>query len=167
MFKTVIAGATALSLTLSTPASATGFTDDQVGSFFIGLLGTAAILHLIENSGGADKSKVEAIRTQPKPTAPTVRALTHPRHDQGVRPRHDPRVTERLRKTLPARCLKTIETRSGEIRLFTRKCIQRHYDFRIDFPQHCERSIRTRDGRRNGWGARCMRQAGYRVERHR
>lgn len=151
MFKTIIAGATAASLAFTAPAQAGGLSEDQIGKLLFGLVATAAIVQLIDNNGQVRTT----VKTDPKPI------LRKPNNGVFSLMQH------RARLTLPARCLKTLQTRQREVRMFTRACIDRHYNFRANFPQHCEISVRTANGRRNGWAARCMRQAGYKVDRPR
>ena len=144
MYKTFIAGITAASLTLTSaaPVSASGIDEERLGQILFGLFATAAVAKIIDSQTDSPK----AVRTKPKQTAPAT-------------PRHNPRMT------LPRRCLRSVAVGTGELRLFTRRCIQRHYDHRVQFPRRCEVSLRTRDGRRNGWDAHCMRKAGYRAGR--
>ena len=147
MYKTLIAGVTALSVTV-TPASARGLSDDQIGQILFGLFATAAIAKIIDGKSGQGAN----VQVQtPRPRAHQPRA-------------HTPRAA---RMTLPARCVVEHRTRNGRVQLFGRRCIAHNYDFKIKFPRRCERDIRTSQGFRSGWEVDCMINAGYRTNRRR
>lgn len=148
MFKTVIAGATALSLSF-TPANAQGLNEEQIGQIIFGLFATAAIAAAIKNN---DQPKQAQVWTQPKPKAEQV--LPTPRHP--VRPRP-------VLQTLPQRCITAVQSNQGRERIFTRSCIARSGLQAASFPRRCERDVVTRAGFRAGWAVRCMRNAGFRV----
>ncbi|MFT4742780.1 MAG: hypothetical protein ACI91Z_000754 [Yoonia sp.] len=142
MFKTLIAGATALSLTF-TPANAQGFNEEQIGQIIFGLFATAAIAKIIKDNNGPALAQAE-------PVAPVVR---------------HPRTPRDARKVLPQRCINAFQTDQGRVRMFTRSCIARHYTHAANFPRNCERDVMTRRGFRTGWAVRCMRNAGFRTDR--
>lgn len=150
MFKTLIAGATALSLTF-TPATAQGLDEDQIGKIIFGLFATAAIAKLIKENNRPAQTHGW---TPPTPRVEHVAPV----------PRH-PQTPRNARKVLPQRCATTVHTRQGRVRMFTRACIAQHYKHAANFPRSCERDIRTREGFRTGWDARCMRNAGFRTDR--
>lgn len=142
MFKTLIAGATALSLTF-TPANAQGFNEEQIGQIIFGLFATAAIAKIIK-----DNNRPALVQSEPVAPVP-----------------HHPRTPRNARKVLPQRCINAVQTDQGRVRMFTRSCIARHYTHAVNFPRHCERDVMTRQGFRTGWAARCMRNAGFRADR--
>ena len=150
MFKTLIAGATALSLSF-TPANAQGLNEDQIGQIIFGLFATAAIAAVIKNSEQAAQTPAQ-IWTQPKPRVDQV--APKPRHPARPRP---------VLQTLPRRCITAVRSSQGSDRIFTRSCIAREGVQTAGFPRRCERDVLTRAGFRAGWAVRCMRNAGFRV----
>ncbi|MFT5064703.1 MAG: hypothetical protein ACJAXK_001424 [Yoonia sp.] len=150
MFKTLIAGATALSLTFS-PASAQGLDEDQIGRIIFGLFATAAIAKIIKDNNRPAQANGW---TQPTPLVDHVAPA----------PRH-PATPRNGRKVLPQRCAQAFHTYQGRVRMFTRSCIARHYRHGANFPRACEQDVMTRDGFRTGWAVRCMRNAGFRTNR--
>lgn len=152
MFKTLIEGATALSLTFS-PASAQGYDEDQIAKIIFGLFATAAIAKIIKEN---NRPALAHGWTQPVPRGEHVAPI--PRHP--VTPRNG-------RKILPRRCINAFQTDQGRVRIFTRSCIARTYAHAVNFPRKCERDVITRQGFRTGWAVRCMRNAGFRIDRRR
>ncbi|SFR55302.1 hypothetical protein SAMN04488005_2830 [Yoonia tamlensis] len=139
MFKSVIAGITALSLTFATamPAQANGFDRDDVGKIIIGIAALAALNAAIENNR----------RDRQQPETPQ-----HP-------------TSGNNQQSLPQSCMERIDTRYGEHRMLMRRCLQRN-DIRVrDLPNRCEVRLFTDDGPRNGFDPACLRQAGYRIDR--
>jgi hypothetical protein len=49
--------------------------------------------------------------------------------------------------------------------MFGSRCLQQNYRYANRLPQHCAQQIRTRQGNRFGYDARCLRGAGYRLAR--
>ena len=141
MFKILIAGATALSLTF-TPANAQGFDEDPIGQIIFGLIATAAIAKIIKDNNRPALAQAEHVAPVPR----------------------DPRTPRNARKILPQRCINAFQTDQGRVRMFTRGCIARHYTYAVNFPRNCERDVLTRQGFRTGWAARCMRNAGFRTD---
>lgn len=81
--------------------------------------------------------------------------------DDDARPeRRDPRW-----RLLPARCLTRVNTRHGPVRMFGKRCMNRHYDHVNRLPQRCEISVRGPRNMRHGYTPRCLRHAGFRIER--
>jgi hypothetical protein len=157
MFKTLIAGATALSLSF-TPATAQGGLDeDQIGKIIFGLFATAAIAKIIKDNKGDAQAQVTT-RTNSWPQRPP-----RAQHVTPI-PRH-PTKPHNLRKVLPQRCVQDFATNQGRVRMLTRGCMARHFPHKIDFPRNCERDVRTHQGFRTGWGARCLRNAGFTIGR--
>jgi|TARA_B110000503_G_C6788301_1_gene266176 hypothetical protein len=142
MYKSLIAGALALTLGMTslapTPAQA-NMSNEQAWGALLGLLIVGAAIHENRDS-------------RPEP-APVVTER--------------PNVTQRPnRNMLPEQCLRRIETRRGEtVRMFGRRCMRNNYRGFNRLPDHCERTVRTDNGRRSGFVPRCLRQAGYRWNR--
>ena len=146
MFKSVIAGVTALSLTFATavPAQANGIDRDDAGKVIFGLVALAVLGAAIENNNRRD--------SQPEVTRDPT-------------PQHPINLGNQQR--LPQSCVRRIETRYGEHRMLLRRCLQRS-DIRVrDLPNRCEVRLFTDDGPRNGFDPACLRQAGYRIDRRR
>ena len=74
----------------------------------------------------------------------------------------------RISKVLPRYCLRRIETRRGDVRMFGKRCLQRNYRYADWLPQDCKIRVKTwRHGHRVtrvGYKPRCLRHYGYRVE---
>ena len=147
MFKSFIAGITALLLTvvIAAPAQANGLDEDETGKILFGLFanGIAAdIINNAQNNGAA---------------APDLRP---------ERPRswYAPRET-RGAKILPRTCLQSVDTRFGDYRMFVRRCMQDNYQFTRNLPGACAVRVVSYNGPRNGWDAECLRERGYRASR--
>lgn len=82
-------------------------------------------------------------------------------------PRPNPPQTQQPQNSnrwvVPAQCRRNFETRQGNVRLFTRNCMQTNWTGNINrLPDHCYSEIRTTAGQtRRGWVPRCLAQAGY------
>lgn len=70
-----------------------------------------------------------------------------------------------LAKTVPPRCLRTIEGRNGVRRYIDRDCAVRAVPRPDRLPGACLQRYRTFHGRTLGYAARCMRAEGWRLER--
>jgi len=68
-------------------------------------------------------------------------------------------------RELPARCLTSVSTRRGDVRMFGERCLRRHYDHVNRLPARCEISVRGPRHMRHGYVPRCLRHAGFRLER--
>jgi len=159
MLKPLIAGITALSLTLAAaaPAHANGLDRENVGKLLLGLATVAAIGIAIENNREDDR------RTTTVTPAQRVNDRTYNWADLN-RPRqrgHDRRAD------LPRDCLRDVETRFGTQRLLGRRCLQRNYAQFDRLPNRCAVRVFSDNGPRNGFDARCLREQGYRINRRR
>ena len=166
MFKIVIAGLMAASLTLTSanPVQAQGLDEDQIGKLLFGLAATAAIVSIINSQ----KSEPD-----PVPEAETRQTWTHPRQPQ-TSPRqqqshtspwqHQPReLAQRL--VVPAQCFASYQTRYGTVRMFARSCMRNNYRHVTSLPRSCAVRALTADGPRDGWDPKCRRDNGYRISR--
>jgi hypothetical protein len=72
------------------------------------------------------------------------------------------RVDTRL---LPGNCLRSVQTRRGQVQMFEQRCLEQNYRFVNRLPRNCAQTIRTDRGHRAGYDARCLRQSGYRLAR--
>lgn len=151
MFKPLIAGITALSLTLSTatPAQAKGLSEDDIGKILFGLAAIATIGALVENND--NRREVQVTRThRPDPT---------PRTQQPHRQRYVDR------SILPRDCLRGYETRFGTHRMFGAQCLRNTYAYSQNLPRSCAVRIFTTDGPRRGFDPACLRGQGYSARR--
>ncbi len=148
MYKTMIAGVTALSLTFASaqPAQANGFSDEDVGKLLFGLIATYAIGSAIKNHN--DRSRSE------------------PQQVERAAPVHQGWVHRPNRNVLPRQCLQRVGTNFGEHRIFNRRCLRQEYAFVSDLPRRCAVRLFTNRGPVRGYDPRCLRESGYRARRH-
>lgn len=138
----VVASSIALTSLTATPSFAGSRDRDKA------LLGIAAFLLLGSALADADRKKSGSRHvTVPEPVKP--RPLP-------------PRIA---RYNLPAKCLKSAETRRGEVRFFGRGCLRKNFRYANALPRQCARQIKTWGKVRNGYAPRCLRKHGYRVRR--
>lgn len=138
---TITAGllATTLALTAVAPNSAEArMSDDEI----VGLLGLLAFGAIIHNRRNNDVAPTPA--PQPQPTA------------------------TRGWRVLPANCISNVTRRNGNtIRMFGQRCLNNNYAHVNRLPEACHVRVRTENGqRRQGYRARCLRDAGFRTNRH-
>ncbi len=162
MFKPLIAGITALSLTLATatPVQAQGMNRDDVGKLLIGLAAVAVIGAAIEQN-----------RDRPRDHSTQV----HDRHQWNGINRNNNNNWSNLnrraennrdnRRTLPRACLRSVETRFGTQRMFGKRCLENNYRHVNNLPGRCAVRVYTNNGPRRGFDPLCLREQGYRAER--
>lgn len=144
-FISLIAGASILITGFAAAPARAG--DDDVARALAAIVGIAIIGAAINDSRRDD-------RTQP--------VIRHGRH---VEPRPLPRRVHR--KLLPRHCLRTYSSRrSGDFTAFGRKCLRNNYAQTKSLPQNCLREVRAKRGRHFAYGARCLRNQGYRSARY-
>lgn len=133
--------ATSLALTSLTPTSASAAMSEDEIAGLIGLLLLGVVIHQSRDNDP------EPVVTPPQPT-----------HDDA----------DRNWRRLPANCRRDIQTRRrGTVRMFTQRCLNNNYRHVDRLPQDCHIRVRTENGqRRQGFAARCLREAGFRVARH-
>jgi hypothetical protein len=154
MMKTLVAGVTALSLTLASaaPAQANGLDREDVGKLLLGLLAVGVVGAAIENNQRREETQVQ------RQGSGSWAELNQPR------PRPDNRHDDR-RRILPYECLQTVETRFGDLRLFGERCLERNYRFAASLPERCEVRVYSDNGPRSGYDPLCLREQGYRTTR--
>ncbi len=159
MMKRLVAGVTALSLTLASaaPVQANGLDREDVGKLLFGLVAIAAVSAAIENNQRRE-NETAATQAHSTPRNGGWAGLNRPQ------PRHDNRRDER-RMTPPYDCLRTVETRFGDLRLFGQRCLERNYRYAADLPERCEVRVYSDNGPRNGYDPLCLREQGYRTNR--
>lgn len=131
--------ATTLALTSITPNSAAARMSDEDIAAILGLLVIGAAIH---NSRNNDAAPVAPSRPQP--------------------------TTTRGWRVLPANCIRNVTRRNGNtIRMFGQRCLNNNYAHVNRLPEACHVRVRTENGqRRQGYRARCLRDAGFRTNRH-
>ncbi len=69
------------------------------------------------------------------------------------------------RRSLPARCLRTIE-RAGrrDRQVLAARCLKRNDVKLARLPESCKLSVRTDRGFRSAYGARCVKRNGWRID---
>ncbi len=148
MYKHMIAGLTALSLTLfSAPAPASALTEDDVGKLIGGAL-TLFVLGKIIEDAGDDKSDKKRARVH-KPHKPH-----HGHAHKPKKPRFAP---------LPAHCIRINDSHSGPRRYFPQRCLSKHYPSYTKLPESCSIYVKAPHGLRKAYGARCLRERGIQV----
>lgn len=151
MFKTLIAGLTALSLSLAPgPATATGLSEDELGQLLFGLVAAGIIGKVIHDNRNRE---VPAQQTQHLPRhAPVERQQPRgQQHWQGS-------------NVLPSACIRQFDTQRGPQRIFGARCLNNRYHDVRSLPAACEIRLRTYDGPRTGYDPRCLRDYGYRSD---
>ncbi|WP_375254612.1 hypothetical protein [Yoonia sp.] len=157
MFKPIIAGITAVSLTFASmaPAYANGVDRDDVGKLLIGIAAIAALNAAIDSNNRNDRSEVRNARTQ---------RANNNRQNWADLNRSRQQNANRGR-VLPRECLRTIDTRFGVQRIFDQRCLNRNYNRVNRLPDRCAVRIYTTNGPRNGYDPLCLREAGFRATR--
>lgn len=173
MYKTFIAGITAISLTLSSaaPAQANGYSEEDIGKFLFGLLATATVVGIINNQ---NNDTVAPTYVPPPAQVHTPRAPhvtpAHPRQPRATP--QQPRTLgqwynsgQRPSKVLPRACLNDVKTRYGAQKMFQRHCLRVNYRGFARLPAACAVRVISVNGPRYGWDPQCMRQRGYSASR--
>lgn len=168
MYKTFVAGITAISLTLSTaaPAQANGFSEDDFGKLVFGLIALAGIATAIDKHSGSSAApdKPDEIRDAwPKPRTP--RHPQQPRNDGYGNNPYSPNWGHTPRIQVPRRCLDAVSTRYGRERIVDGRCIRRTTNLLRSMPRQCRVRLYTQFGPRGGWDPHCLRDNGIRVGR--
>lgn len=142
MFKTAIAGVTALSLTLAsaTPAQAGGISQEDLGKLLFGLVAVATIGTAIKNN---DRNR--QVRNTPQSEQPPQRT--------------------RNQNRLPRRCVDSVDTWYGAQQIVDRDCLEQRYRHVAQLPRQCQVRVYTNRGPRNGFDPHCLRDEGYRLRR--
>lgn len=157
MLKSLIAGVTALSLTMAsaTPIAAQGLDREDIGKLLIGLAAAAVIGAAIEEN-----------REDNRPTQ-----AHHNSNNWGGIDRNRTNNWSNLnrnsnRRALPRDCLRRVETRFGTQRMFGKRCLERNYRQVNSLPGRCAVRVYTDNGPRRGFDPQCLREQGYRSTRH-
>jgi hypothetical protein len=160
---TVSAAAIAITAMGAVPAHAD---DRDAARALAAILGIAVVGALIHENNKDKKRKAYRQAPVHKPHVhrqpPVYQPQVHNR-PQHLRPR--PLPSRANRKLLPGQCFRSIDTRQGTYRIFGQRCLNQHYRFVNSLPSRCHYVFRTPNGKRRGYEARCLRDAGYRLAR--
>ena len=166
MYRKFIGTVAAASLAITAFGAAPARADDEdVARALAALLGIAVVGAIINKS---QKDDHVVTRHQPR----HVYNPPKPRHvaprPRNIKPHVQPRpLPDRVnRRLLPGKCLRTFETRRGAVRRgFGNRCLQNNYRFAHRLPAACRITVRSRQGHRTYYKARCLRDQGYRLAR--
>lgn len=159
MLKPIIAGITALSLTLATatPSAAQGLDREDVGKLLVGLAALAVIGAAIDENRDRDSGTSVSTTRQ-------WSGINHSADWSGLADHHDRVVSNR--RVLPNACLVSVETRYGTQRMFGSRCLENNYRHASRLPERCEVRVFTNRGPRTGFDPQCLREQGFRSDRH-
>lgn len=167
MYQKFIATIAVLSIAitgLSATSAAAGDRNRDLARIAAGVLGVAIVGKIIHDNNKDRREQnhvtqghgnrghvVTRERVQPRPLPQKYRTQKH-------RPRQDS-------KLLPQNCFRSYDTRRGQVVMFGSRCLQKNFHHANRLPQHCAQTIRTFQGTRSGYDARCLRGAGYSLAR--
>ncbi|MEM8536643.1 MAG: hypothetical protein AAGF56_02155 [Pseudomonadota bacterium] len=159
MFKTLTAGITALSLTLASaaPAQAQSFNREDVGKLLIGLAAVAVIGAAIEEN--RDR-RSNSTRVHDTPSWNGINSGSWSSLNRQHQQFHH------QRRAIPASCLRDVQTRFGTQPMFGQRCLERNYAQLSRLPARCAVRVYTNNGPRQGFDPLCLREQGYRADRH-
>ena len=168
MYRKFIATVAAASIAITALGSAPAYADDRdVARALAAILGIAVVGKIIHDNNKKKEREVTRRHTAPVYTAPhryNPPRVQQRRYNQHIQPRPLPRHV-RNDKLLPSQCFRSFDTRSGPVRMFGNRCLQNNFRHANRLPQHCKVRVKTYNGKRTGYQARCLRDAGYRLAR--
>lgn len=138
----------AMLLTSGAPAFAAEKEGEQLGRILFGLAAVAAVSHILQQQERAT------------PTAPT-------RQRQGRPATRNQSTRVDRTKIIPQSCLRTVETRFGDYRMYGARCMTRNFAFASRLPAQCQVQVYTASGQRSGYDPLCLREDGYQSDRRR
>lgn len=102
----------------------------------------------------------------PRPE-PHRSARTYPERDRATYPEREVRpLPERVdRKLLPQQCFRSYDGEDGKVMMFGEPCLEKNYSQVDRLPNYCAKRVKTADGARYGYDARCLRDSGYSLAR--
>jgi len=163
MFKSFIAGITAISLTFAstTPLQAQNMNRDDVGKLIFGLAAIAVIGAAIDQNNDRDRRAAQSTPVRDEGRWGDMnRANRWSNLNRGQQQRG-----RNSRRALPRSCLQTVETRFGNQRFFGKRCLERNYQYVRTLPERCAVRLYTTNGPRRGFDPFCLREQGYRSDR--
>ena len=158
MFKTLTAGIAAISLMFVAPAHAQGLDREDVGKLLIGLAAIAVIGAAIEENRDDDSDRFTPVHDSHSWSGINAGSWSD------LNRQHQQSVSQR--RALPRSCLRSVETRFGTQRLFGQRCLERNYAFVSRLPDRCAVRLYTNDGPSSGYDPLCLREQGFRSDRH-
>ncbi len=69
------------------------------------------------------------------------------------------------RKLLPQQCFRSYDGEDGKVMMFGEPCLEKNYAQVDKLPQYCAKRVKTAEGARYGYDARCLRDTGYSLAR--
>ncbi|MFN2305423.1 MAG: hypothetical protein ABR504_00500 [Paracoccaceae bacterium] len=158
MFRTLIAALIAFSMTLApAPATANGIDNEDIAKIVLGLIALGAIKGAVDNRSDDDEKAADVDLRPRFGSEPLDRGGFVP--PQG--PRGDTGRFGTGHDGLPRHCLDRVETRYGDHRLFSQRCLERDYAQARDLPRACAVRLVTDRGARRGFDPICLRDRGY------
>ncbi|MFQ1702041.1 hypothetical protein ACJ5NV_15735 [Loktanella agnita] len=156
MMKPLIAGVTALSMTIATalPAHAELTSRENTSRLLLGLAAVAVVGAVIKNNADRDSGATSST---------PVRDRAHRGNGRNAPANDWSRLGGRDRRVLPANCLRAVETRFGAQRMFVQRCMERNYAHVNNLPGRCAVRVYASNGPRRGFDPFCLRQEGYRI----
>lgn len=162
----VVSTVTAAAIALTTFTAVPAYADDRQTARTVATIVGLAMIGAMINDHKQDKKKrhkSHSNQTKKKVYTQPQKHRGHAQPRQRVQPKPLPRRVSR--KLLPQNCLRSYNTRRGQARIFTQRCLERSYHAVNRLPRSCAVRIRTDRGLRAGYGARCLRANGYRLAR--
>lgn len=172
MYRKFIATVTAASIALTALGASTAKAGEYDAARAVAaILGLAVVGKIVHDKHQDRKNHDQQVtRHAPAPVYEPARPR-YKQHQQrngygAHQPEPRPLPHRASRKLLPGQCLRSFETnRRGTVRMFGERCLQRNFEYSHRLPQHCQTRVRTSQGKRYGYEARCLRNAGYRLAR--
>ena len=159
MLKSLTAAVTALSLTLATatPSYAQNLNRDDVGKLLIGLAAVAVIGAAIEENRDRDRNRSTQVHDTPSWSGINRNSWS----DLNRQHEH----SQSNRRTLPHECLRRVQTRFGDQRIFGKRCLENNYRHASRLPDRCAVRVYTNNGPVRGFDPFCLREQGFRSDR--
>ncbi|MGC1496224.1 MAG: hypothetical protein WA790_10470 [Sulfitobacter sp.] len=169
MYRRFITTIAAASIAITALGAAPARADDKDAARALAAILGIAVIGKIIHDNKKDKERAVTRRHSEPRVQPRRRSEPHVqprrRHSEPqVQPRPLPRQV-RNNKLLPSQCFRSFDTRRGTVRMFGNRCLQNNYRHANRLPQHCKVRVNTYNGKRTGYQARCLRDAGYRLAR--
>ena len=156
--------------------------DRDTANFLAGLAGLAIIGAIIHDSNKKNKTTNYTSRDTYTPLPQQKHDYSHRaparqyKHKYGAPSRHRGNVHHQpkqrplphrvSRKVLPRNCLRNIDTRRGQQRIFGNRCLNNNFRHVNKLPHACYTEVRSRGRWHHGYGARCLRNKGYSIARN-
>jgi hypothetical protein len=98
---------------------------------------------------------------------PYVEPRPKPHRRETIYPEREVRpLPERVdRKLLPQQCFRSFDGEDGKVMMFAEPCLEKNYTHVDKLPKYCAKRVKTAEGARYGYDARCLRDTGYSLAR--